>query len=83
MNYNYLQILDHMEHIPEETLTNTVTIMKPKRIDFDKKVDIYFNLHKKVWSVRQSGKVIQHTSFIQVRDPQFIVNPTWHGGWYL
>ena len=75
MNYNYLQILDHMEYIPEETLANTVTIMKPKRIDPDRKVDIYFNLHKKIWSVRQGGKVIAHTNFIQVRDPQFIVNP--------
>ena len=48
MNYNYLQILDHMEHMTEDILENTVTIMKPKRIDPDKKVDIYFNLHKKI-----------------------------------
>ena len=74
MNYNYLQILDHREYIPEETLTNTVTIMKPKKIDLDRKVDIYFNLHKKMWSVRQGGKVIQHTHFIQVKDPQYVVN---------
>ena len=70
---NYLQILDHMEYLPESTLENTVTIMPSKIIDKNRKVEIYFNLHKKKWSVRQDGKVVQHTNFIQIREPQYVV----------
>ena len=70
---NYLQILDHMEYLPESTLEKAVTIMPSKTIDKNRKVEIYFNLHKKTWSVRQDGKVIQHTNFIQIREPQYVV----------
>ena len=44
------------------------------KIDPDKKIEVYFNLHKKTWSVRQSGKVIGHTDYIQVKAPQFVVS---------
>ena len=44
------------------------------RIDPNKKIEVYFNLHKKTWSVRQSGKVIMHTDYIQVKDPQYVVS---------
>jgi len=44
------------------------------KIDPNKKIDVYFNLHKKTWSVRQSGKVVQHTNFIQIREPQYVVS---------
>ena len=44
------------------------------KIDPNKKIEVYFNLHKKTWSVRQSGKVIGHTDYIQVKDPQFVVS---------
>ena len=43
-------------------------------INKDKKVDIYFNLHKKTFSVRHNGRVIEHTDAIQLRDVKYIVN---------
>jgi|TARA_R110000744_G_scaffold8131_1_gene27410 hypothetical protein len=46
------------------------------KINPNKKIEVYFNLHKKTWSVRQSGKVVQHTDFICVRDPQYVVRQT-------
>ena len=73
MQYNYLSILDHMEYIPESTLEYTVTIMEPKKIDRSKKVEVYFNLHKKCWSVRQAGVPVVHTDFVEIKDPQFVV----------
>ena len=50
--------------------------MPSKTIDKNRKVEIYFNLHKKTWSVRQGGKVILHTNFIQIREPQYVVRQT-------
>jgi hypothetical protein len=44
------------------------------KINPNKKIEVYFNLHKKTWSVRQSGKVIMHTNYIQVKDPQYVVS---------
>ena len=43
-----------------------------------KKVFIYRNLHKKCWSVKQNGKVINHTSKIILMDCEFIVQPAGH-----
>ncbi len=43
------------------------------KIDPNKKIEVYFNLHKKIWSVRQSGRVVGHTNYIQVKDPQYVV----------
>lgn len=39
------------------------------------RVEVYFNLHKHVFSVRQcsSGRVILHTDKVHIRDPQFVV----------
>lgn len=39
------------------------------------RVEVYFNLHKHVWSVRQcsTGRVILHTDKVHIRDPQFVV----------
>jgi len=39
------------------------------------KVEVYFNLHKRVFSVRscKTGRVIHHTKDIQIYDPQFVV----------
>ncbi len=62
-----------MEYIPESTLEYTVTIMEPKKIDRSKKVEVYFNLHKKCWSVRQAGVPVVHTDFVEIKDPQFVV----------
>ena len=44
------------------------------KIDPNKKIEVYFNLHKKTWSVRQSGRVVGHTNYIQVKNPQYVVN---------
>ena len=44
------------------------------KIDPLKKIEVYFNLHKKTWSVRQSGRVVGHTDSIQVRNPQYVVS---------
>lgn len=38
-------------------------------------VEIYFNLHKKVYSVRHKGKVIEHATAVTVMDPKFVVQP--------
>jgi len=62
-----------MEYIPESTLKRMVTIIEMNGIDKNKKVEVYFNLHKKCWSVRQSGRPVIHTDFIEIKDPQFVV----------
>ena len=42
-------------------------------IDLKRRVYVYFNLHKKVWSVRQDGKIAEHTKHIMLRDARFLV----------
>jgi hypothetical protein len=39
------------------------------------RVEVYFNLHKRVFSVRncKTGRVIYHTSSVQIKDPTFVV----------
>ena len=39
------------------------------------KVEVYFNLHKKLFSVRdcKTGRVIDHTNHIAIANPQFVV----------
>ena len=39
-----------------------------------KRVYVYRNLHKNCWSVRQSGKVIEHTNNIMLKDCRFLVS---------
>ena len=39
------------------------------------KVEVYWNLRKKYWSVRHKGKVIKHTRCIRLRDVQWVVQP--------
>jgi len=36
-------------------------------------VEIYFNLHKRVFSVRHKGRVIEHVKSAIVRRPKFVV----------
>lgn len=45
-------------------------------IDPKKRVQVYFNLHKRVWSVRQSGLVVEHTNDIVLRSVRFLVGKT-------
>jgi len=42
-------------------------------IDKSKRVYVYFNLHKKVYSVRQSGIVVCHTKSILLERCRFLV----------
>ena len=44
------------------------------KIDPNRKVDVYFNLHKKTWSVRQAGKVVGHTDQIHIKNAQYVVS---------
>ena len=34
---------------------------------------VYFNLHRRVWSERQAGKVIDHPTFLILKDARFLV----------
>ena len=43
------------------------------KIDKNKKVEVYFNLHKKCWSIRQAGKPVVHSDFVEIKQPQFVV----------
>tara|TARA_R110000851_G_scaffold131529_1_gene265684 strand:- start:659 stop:1087 length:429 start_codon:yes stop_codon:yes gene_type:complete len=38
-------------------------------------IEIYYNLHKKVFSIRNKGKVIDHATSVTVLDPKFVVQP--------
>lgn len=38
------------------------------------KVFVYWNLHKKCWSVRHKGKVIAHADFVTLKDVEWYVN---------
>jgi len=42
-------------------------------IDYDKRLYVYWNLHKRTWSVRQSGKIVGHTGLIFLKDCRFLV----------
>ena len=44
-----------------------------KMIDTKKRAYVYFNLHKKVWSVRQGGKVIEHSKVVMLKDCRYLV----------
>lgn len=38
-------------------------------------VEVYWNLHKKCWSVRHKGKVILHKDEVYIKKPIFVVRP--------
>ena len=42
-------------------------------IEYDKRLYVYWNLHRKCWSVRQSGKVKGHATLIFLKDCRFLV----------
>ena len=41
------------------------------------RVEVYFNLHKRVWSVRscETGRVIGHFEFVALKNVQWVVRP--------
>ena len=49
-------------------------ITKEKRmIDKDKRAFVYYNLHRECWSVRQGGKIVDHTHSIMLKDCRYLV----------
>ena len=39
------------------------------------RVEVYWNLHKKCWSVSHKGKVIDHAKSVYLQDVQWVVQP--------
>lgn len=39
------------------------------------KCDVYWNLHKNIWSLREKGKVVAHMGAVGLRDVTFRVQP--------
>lgn len=46
-----------------------------QRIDPNRRVQVYRNLHTGKWSVRQGGKVVAHLHRIDLKDARFLVQP--------
>ena len=44
-------------------------------IDRNRRVYVYYNLHRKIWSVRQSGNRVEHHKNICLRDVRYLVQP--------
>lgn len=44
------------------------------KINLDKPIKVYRNLHKQCWSIQQDGLVKAHTNLIKLFDCEFIVN---------
>jgi len=42
-------------------------------LDTAKRVYVYFNLHKRLWSVRQGGRVKAHTACVNLKECKFLV----------
>ena len=42
-------------------------------INYDKRLYVYWNLHKKTWSVRQSGKIVGHSNLVFLKNCRFLV----------
>jgi len=47
---------------------------KGRTVDMEQPVSVYFNLHKKCYSIKQSGLVIGHCDGLRLRDATFKVN---------
>ena len=47
-------------------------------IDPDRKIEVYRNLHKNCWSVRQKGIVRFHCNVISLKNCEFVVQPAGH-----
>lgn len=47
---------------------------KDRTIDLDKPVEVYKNIHKNLYSIRQNGKVVGHTNKILLKNCSFIVH---------
>lgn len=47
---------------------------KNRKIDYKKKVWIYRNLRRKLYSIRQSNRIVAHTDAIMLKNAEFKVN---------
>lgn len=47
---------------------------KDRNIDPDKPVEVYRNLHKKCYSIKQNGKVVAHATKILLKNCTFVVH---------
>lgn len=60
-----------------ETMANSGHIKPLVNLDYPLlkgiKVDVYYNLHKKTFSIRCNGKVIAHRDKVAIKNPQYIV----------
>ena len=54
-------------HMQQATLCNPL-----------RKIEVYRNLHRDCWSVRQNGLVKFHCQYIYMRDCNFVVQPAGH-----
>ena len=43
--------------------------------DNRRRLEVFYNLHKKIWSVRYRGKVLEHTTNIELEDVSLDVQP--------
>jgi len=56
--------------------SNIVEPFKSRIIDLTKKVDVYRCLNKKgkVFSIKQNGRVVGHTSCLRLKDAKFVIH---------
>lgn len=54
--------------------SNIVVSFKDRQIDTEQPIYVYRNLHKKGYSIKQSGKVVAHAERLCIRDCEFVVN---------
>lgn len=52
----------------------TIEAFKDRTIDLTKPVRVYRNLHAKVYSIKQGGRVVAHATRLALMDCRFIVN---------
>ena len=45
------------------------------KFDESRPIEVYFNLHRKEFSIRQDGLVVQHLSYLDMQDVTFHVQP--------
>ena len=68
--------IDGLIKIPDNKFAdyNIVFSFKERQIDLDKPIYVYRNLHKKGYSIKQSGIVVAHADRLCIRSCEFIVS---------
>ncbi len=68
----------YLSSIPSETVADNMGDSSPYsklQVDANRRVYVYRNLHKNVWSVRQDGRVRCHALELCLEDAKFLVSP--------